>query len=383
MPTVISFTADRLLALEASTVVSGYLNASGNLILVQHDGDEIDAGSIPSASEINRGLVELATNAEAIAGTDVQRAVPPSALSAALAAKEASTFLDPTLYSDSSATSTYPMGESFVSFTTTQGTAANWGFGTGKAGTVRTYLRPGNSASQIFNRTHASGTTPEMWYRGGDSTGWGAWQQVSNITTLTAGGFAQSTALSSYPQGTSRLYYTTATSSSWDFAGKAGEVTTYRYGDDFGKQTWTKHQGGLSGDTESWIRTANSANGWSRWKALSTDKVDVPWTSITYASGFSAGTARQLQYCVRNGVVYWRGGATGTFPEGTYVIVANIGIIPSAYRSAIDLRGGAVGTGMRPCGWELNTDGAIRMGWQALATAPSWIAFSCSYPLDT
>jgi len=56
-----------------------------------HAGEDITSGTVsaarlPSASATAVGVVELATNAEAIAGTDTARAVTPAALAAALAA---------------------------------------------------------------------------------------------------------------------------------------------------------------------------------------------------------------------------------------------------------------------------------------------------------
>ena len=56
-----------------------------------HAGEDITSGTVPaarlpSASATAVGVVELATNAEAVAGTDAARAVTPAALAAAIAA---------------------------------------------------------------------------------------------------------------------------------------------------------------------------------------------------------------------------------------------------------------------------------------------------------
>lgn len=56
-----------------------------------HAGEDIASGTVsaarlPSASATAVGVVELATNAEAVAGTDTARAVTPAALAAAIAA---------------------------------------------------------------------------------------------------------------------------------------------------------------------------------------------------------------------------------------------------------------------------------------------------------
>lgn len=88
MATVQSMTLDRLLQLEADTVIGGHIDGSGNLILEQHDGSEINAGSaliaVPDATETVKGKVELATTAEATAGTDTERVVTPAGLAAAV-----------------------------------------------------------------------------------------------------------------------------------------------------------------------------------------------------------------------------------------------------------------------------------------------------------
>lgn len=74
-----------MLDIENASIVDGYINGDGRLILIRHDGGEVDAGSalpsIPDASDILKGAVELATTAETITGTDSSRAVTPAGLS--------------------------------------------------------------------------------------------------------------------------------------------------------------------------------------------------------------------------------------------------------------------------------------------------------------
>lgn len=88
MATVQSMNLARLEALEADTVIGGHIDGSGHLILEQHDGSTIDAGSavasVPDATETVKGKVELATTAEATAGSDTTRAVTPAGLAAAV-----------------------------------------------------------------------------------------------------------------------------------------------------------------------------------------------------------------------------------------------------------------------------------------------------------
>lgn len=49
MATVTGLTADRMLAIEAASIVDGEVDSSGNLILTKHDGTEIDAGHVKGA----------------------------------------------------------------------------------------------------------------------------------------------------------------------------------------------------------------------------------------------------------------------------------------------------------------------------------------------
>lgn len=82
--TVEVLTKDRMLAIEAASVVSGTINGEGHLILTKYDTSTVDAGSalplMPSATDAVQGAVELATNAEVITGTDTTRAVTPASL---------------------------------------------------------------------------------------------------------------------------------------------------------------------------------------------------------------------------------------------------------------------------------------------------------------
>lgn len=90
MGTVQVYDAERMQDIEDTSVVDGHIDGAGHLILVQHDGTEIDAGSalatIPTASETVQGIVELATAAETTTGSDTTRAVTPAGVSAAITA---------------------------------------------------------------------------------------------------------------------------------------------------------------------------------------------------------------------------------------------------------------------------------------------------------
>lgn len=262
MATGTFLTAAKTLELVQLSVVSGQINIDGHLILTTYAGDEIDAGSAivatPDATTGAKGIVELATNAEVLAGVDTTRAVTPSGL-ASIPGSKVQTVSG---IAETDTPSTYPSGMSIMMLT-----GAAWSLNSG-SGTVVTVNLSNDRCEQTFYTPAGSAQFPREWVRTYSSTngGWSAWQSVIIMNTLSAGSFSQSTAFTSYPQGMSRLYYTTANSTSWDFTGKAGEVITYVDGTDFARQEFTQHLGG-SGVTQptKWIRTANSASGWTAW----------------------------------------------------------------------------------------------------------------------
>jgi hypothetical protein len=89
MATVTGMTATAMEAIRDASVVSGTINGSGHLILTTYGGSTIDAGavlgSVPNASTSVVGIVQLATDTEAVTGTDTTKSVTPHALAAALA----------------------------------------------------------------------------------------------------------------------------------------------------------------------------------------------------------------------------------------------------------------------------------------------------------
>lgn len=84
MAIVTGLTAERMLEIEAASIVNGEIDGAGHLILTRQDASEIDAGymlaTMPDASETVEGAVELATNAEATTGTDATRVITPASL---------------------------------------------------------------------------------------------------------------------------------------------------------------------------------------------------------------------------------------------------------------------------------------------------------------
>lgn len=109
------------------------------------------------------------------------------------------------------------------------------------------------------------------------------------------------------------------------------------------------------------------------------DVDDTGWIDLSYVSGYTAGTATQLQYRCKNREVTIRGGATGTFTSGAYTTV-NSELLPSQYRPLKTTRGGAMGSSMKPCGFEINVDGTIKLG-SNMTSMPSWIALCVTYPI--
>lgn len=86
MASVTGMTADAMEIIRDASIVDGNIDGSGHLILTTYGGTDIDAGyalvAVPDASTTVKGVVELATSAETIAGTDAVRAVTPAGLAA-------------------------------------------------------------------------------------------------------------------------------------------------------------------------------------------------------------------------------------------------------------------------------------------------------------
>lgn len=331
MATVTVVTAERTLEIEATSIVEGEINSAGHLILTRHDGTPLDMGAVsgmqmhngtaynkvdafsyvgptdpgavpngsvwydtndvagPFASDIQKGLVELATDAETVAGTDNTRAVTPASLAAVPGNKVQ--ILASNANTEAALPTAYPLGMSLMTLTTGSG----WSISSG-LGSVMTQRTETDRTVQIAYSSTGGTGAPRSWVRQYHSSnnggGWTAWSQYSTVFTLTPASFTQTTAFTSYPSGWSRLYYTAANSSAWDFTGKSGEVVTYVDGTDFARQTWTRHVGGTSNSTEEWVRTATSANGWTNWrKTVFEDRPGLPYAIATGTHLMPGGSA--------------------------------------------------------------------------------------------
>lgn len=81
MAEVTGLTADRMLAIEAASIVSGVVNGSGHLILTKHDGSTIDAGYVigptgPAGSGGSGGDLDGGHPDSTFTGTDVDGGTP-------------------------------------------------------------------------------------------------------------------------------------------------------------------------------------------------------------------------------------------------------------------------------------------------------------------
>lgn len=343
MASVTVLTADRMLEIEAASIVDGDINAAGHLILNKKDGTTVDVGAVsgmrlqdgavyaavdafsyigsldpgavadgsvwydtsepagPFASETKKGILEIATAAEVAAGTDNSTAVSPAGLASIPGTKVQVV----SGFSETAAADTWPVGVSVQSVTSGSGWTPNNGFGM-----VLSSIISSSRAAQTFYAS-AGGTNPaRTWVRTANASdgggGWTTWREYQVTTALVTASFTQTTAYTSYPEGTSRLVFTTANSTGWDFSGKAGEVVTYRDGNTFARQVWTRSMGGSTNSPEQWVRTATSA-GWTKWLIIAED-TGVNALTLTSASGFALRKA--CGWRRKNGVVYLEGAFT-------------------------------------------------------------------------
>lgn len=282
MATVTGMTAAAMGAIRDNTVVSASFDSASHLILTKYDGTLIDAGSIAEATTGQAGLVELATSAETQAGVDSTRVVTPAGL-ASLPGYRVQ-LLGYNALSESAVPSSWPYGITLMGVNTGSGWTPNAGFGT-----VMNHYFDSDRAEQVFYANVGGTGSPKTWVRSyTTSGGWAAWAQNMLMVNLDPASFTQSTTRGNYPIGQSRLYYTSATSSAWDFAGLAGEVITYAEDTNtFGRQTFTSHAGG-SGKPVQWVRTA-TASGWTAWQVILNDP--GAWVTWTPTWTTSTGTA--------------------------------------------------------------------------------------------
>lgn len=112
-------------------------------------------------------------------------------------------------------------------------------------------------------------------------------------------------------------------------------------------------------------------------------KADTGWKNITsgFESGVSTGsTPGHLQYRIKGGVVYWRGGVTGAFPPGYTTVLTNF---PTAARPADNggqpVRAGASSSSANPAFVEIYPNGNLVVAHNS-GSNRAWVAFATSYP---
>lgn len=177
MATADFFSAARSQDIEDNAIVNGYINGSGHLILVKHNGDEIDAGdallAVPPASTTQAGAVELATEAQTHARTDTDRAVTPASLVSTFADYQSTAQLNLGLNAldETAVINSYPIG------TSTMYVTSGWTLN-GSAGMVVTFRCAAGSDRhvQYFHYVNSNTTWKRSWY----SSGWIAWEKVMN-----------------------------------------------------------------------------------------------------------------------------------------------------------------------------------------------------------
>lgn len=284
MATVTGMTAAAMLAIRDGTIVSAAFDSANHLILTKYDGTTVDGGALATATTAQAGSVELATNAETQAGSATNLAVTPAGL-ASLPGYRVQIVSG---IAESATPASWPYATSLQSVSAGSGWTPNGG-----AGTVVTESIDSTRTVQTFYENSGGTASTKAWVREYNSAvgggGWTAWAQMMLMVQLNAASFTQTTTRGNYPSGMSRLYYTTATSSAWDFAGMAGEVVTYIEGTDFGRQDFNQHVGGSSTPIR-WFRMATAAGGWTAWQKVLVD----PGTWVTYTPTWSTTSGTHL-----------------------------------------------------------------------------------------
>lgn len=197
---------------------------------------------------------------------------------------------------------------------------------------------------------------------------------VVEIETLPAASYSQSTALSSYPLGLSRIYFGSGEATNWDFVGKVGEVVTYYDGADFARQTWVRHFGGSTNITETWVRTSNVSSGWCKWLVVAED---TGWISATVSGGHTATVA--VGYRRRNGVVYLKGAMSAPYSGNANYTTAFT--LPTGFRPAENKMYGASSNTATTMSLQVNSNGTVAT-WMSGSTS-AWFPLSGAiFPID-
>lgn len=280
MATVTGMTAAAMQAIQDGMIVAAAFDSANHLILTKHDGTTTDAGVLGAATTTLAGPVELATNAETQSGSATNLAVTPAGL-ASLPGYRAQILAQNSI-AETATPAAWPYAVSMMSVATGSGWTPNSG-----VGLVVCYSIDSTHTVQDFYANVGTGS-PKIWSRSYNGA-WSNWAQKMLMVNLDPTTFTQATTRGNYPVGQSRLYYTTANGTGWDFSGTAGEIITYIENDNtFGRQVFTSHAGG-SGTPFQWFRTATAA-GWTAWEKNIVD----PGSYLTWTPTWSTTSGLHL-----------------------------------------------------------------------------------------
>lgn len=268
MATVTGLTAARMIEIEAASVVSGTINASGHLILTKHDGATIDAGyalvAVPDASDTQKGVVELATDAETASGSNSTLAVTPKSL-ASVRIK----WLDQANYNNTTPTSAYPDGESLIYLDNITGPAGGWGpYASGDWWGV---LHTRNIGGDTIQTWRSVGTgKPVAWNRCGNASGWGPWKRLATFDEAVQiiAPPAENAGPSAYPIGMSLTNVASGSGPVWSLNGGTGSITTVYQTTNRVFQTFVTNSGISPGLVQVWTRTYHSSGAWTAWAQM-------------------------------------------------------------------------------------------------------------------
>lgn len=239
------FLGDKVSVIVGNTEMAAVV--TGMVLKVDSDGYRLGA-TLGDPTPLNAGAAaakaatDLALRVSSLERT--AEAVPPGAR-----------VVPTTGYTQATPPTSYPANQTIEFYLSDTGaTAGGWDFG-GKYGFVQTRAWSGGDAVQTWRRVHSSTTPHEMWVRGGNASGWSPWRQVGFDTQLAATSVTQTTAVASYPEGTSTLYLTNteSTTGGWDFGASgessppaSSEATPCSRGSELTRTPPPRHGGGVA-----------------------------------------------------------------------------------------------------------------------------------------
>lgn len=366
MAEVTGLTAERMLAIEGSSVVSGAIDGSGHLILTKHDGSTVDAGY---------ALV----------------AVPDDVIV---------NYLDPVNFNETTPVTGYPAGISLMWLSNTE-TTADWPSFAGKWGTLRTIHWSGaGDTNQVWSRLHGASIIPEQWIRSGNSAaGWSNWKklaltdEVTSVqSSLTSSINTVASNLSNHIAGTilgdgvnldtisaTGLYTQAVTSQAASGTNYpealAGSLEVMNVGNGIVTQRYIPY--GNNAD-RFWIRSY-SGSSWSFWKLYtSTAYDDTGWQNLGVVAGFNIPGGFGPRYRRRNGILYMDGFVTGNF--GTYGSWVTCCTLPAGFRPVRPQGWGASANTTVTLSVTVQTSGLVQV--YASASTTAWIGLNVvTFPL--